>query len=83
VPFAWLPMPRGWRASSFLRAAEAEGIRLKAADEFALIDGRAPNAVRLALTGERDDARFAQAIANARAAAVRPAARGGRLTRRI
>jgi DNA-binding transcriptional MocR family regulator len=62
VPFAWLPMPRGWRASSFLRAAEAEGIRLKAADEFALIDGRAPNAVRLALTGERDDARFAQAL---------------------
>jgi DNA-binding transcriptional MocR family regulator len=62
VPFAWLPMPRGWRASSFLRAAEAEGIRLKAADEFALIDGRAPNAVRLALTGERDDGRFAQAI---------------------
>jgi DNA-binding transcriptional MocR family regulator len=62
VPFAWLPMPRGWRASSFLRAAEAEGIRLKAADEFALIDGRAPNVVRLALTGERDDARFGQAL---------------------
>jgi DNA-binding transcriptional MocR family regulator len=62
VPFAWLPMPRGWRASSFLRAAEVEGIRLKAADEFALIDGRAPNAVRLALTGERDDGRFGQAI---------------------
>jgi DNA-binding transcriptional MocR family regulator len=62
VPFAWLPMPRGWRASSFLRAAEAEGIRLKAADEFALVDGRAPNAVRLALTAERDDARFAQAV---------------------
>lgn len=64
VPFAWLSMPRGWRASSFLRAAEAEGIRLKAADEFALIDGRAPNAVRLALTGERDDARFAQALSS-------------------
>jgi DNA-binding transcriptional MocR family regulator len=62
VPFAWLPMPRGWRASSFLRAAEAEGIRLKAADEFALIDGRAPNAVRLALTAERDDTRFAEAL---------------------
>jgi DNA-binding transcriptional MocR family regulator len=55
-------MPRGWRASSFLRAAEAHAIRLKAADEFALIDGRAPNAVRLALTGERDDARFARAL---------------------
>ena len=39
-----------------VRAAEAEGIRLKAADEFALIDGRAPNAVRIALTGEAPDA---------------------------
>jgi len=62
VPFAWLRMPRGWRASSFLRAAEAHGIRLKAADEFALIDGRAPNAVRLALTGTRSDARFDAAL---------------------
>ena len=58
VPFAWLPMPRGWRASGFLRAAELRGIQLKAADEFALVDGRAPNAVRLALTGEPVTVRF-------------------------
>ena len=63
VPFAWLPMPRGWRASSFLRAAEAEGIRLKAADEFALIDGRAPNAVRIALTAVRSETRYREALA--------------------
>jgi DNA-binding transcriptional MocR family regulator len=44
------------------RAAEAEGIRLKPADEFALIDGRAPSAVRLALTGLRDDVAFETAI---------------------
>ncbi|WP_018302048.1 PLP-dependent aminotransferase family protein [Wenxinia marina] len=62
VPFVWLRMPRGWRASSFLRAAEAAGIRLKAADEFALIDGRAPNAVRLTLTSEQDDGRFRAAL---------------------
>lgn len=62
VPFVWLRMPRGWRASSFLRAAEAAGIRLKAADEFALIDGRAPNAVRLTLTAERSGARFREAL---------------------
>jgi DNA-binding transcriptional MocR family regulator len=72
VPFAWLPMPRGWRASSYLRAAEAQGIRLKAADEFALIDGRAPNAVRLALTGETDDARFAEALGTLRGLLDRP-----------
>jgi DNA-binding transcriptional MocR family regulator len=62
VPFAWVPMPRGWRASGLLRAAEARGIQIKAADEFALVDGRAPNAVRLALTGEPDTARFRAAL---------------------
>jgi DNA-binding transcriptional MocR family regulator len=63
VPFAWLRLPRGWRASSLLRAAEAEGIRLKAADEFALVDGGAPNAVRLALNGTLSDARYDAALA--------------------
>ena len=63
LPFAWLRLPRGWRASSFLRAAEAEGVMLKAADEFALVDGHAPNAVRLALNGTVDDARFDAALA--------------------
>lgn len=62
VPFAWLDLPRGWRPSSLSRAAEAEGIRLKPADEFALIDGRAPSAVRIALTGLREDAAFEMAI---------------------
>lgn len=62
LPFAWLRLPRGWRASSFLRAAEAEGIMLKAADEFALVDGQAPNAVRLALNGTLADARFDRAL---------------------
>ncbi|CTQ34319.1 aminotransferase-like domain-containing protein [Jannaschia rubra] len=63
VPFAWLRLPRGWRASSFLRAAEAEGVMLKAADEFALVDGQAPNAVRLALNGTLSDDRFEGALA--------------------
>jgi hypothetical protein len=63
VPFAWLPDAAGMARVVLPARGRGEGIRLKAADEFALIDGRAPNAVRLALTGERDDARFAQAIA--------------------
>ncbi|MGX9855437.1 aminotransferase-like domain-containing protein [Limimaricola variabilis] len=62
VPFAWLDLPRGWRPSSLSRAAEAEGVRLKPADEFALIDGRAPSAVRIAVTGLREDAAFVAAI---------------------
>lgn len=49
APFVWLTMPQGWRASSFMAACEAKGILIKAADEFALPDGRAPNAVRLAI----------------------------------
>ncbi|PYE86080.1 PLP-dependent aminotransferase family protein [Pseudoroseicyclus aestuarii] len=58
VPFAWLPMPKGWRASTFVRAAEGQDIRLRAADEFALIGGLAPNAVRLSVTGEAQEARL-------------------------
>ena len=62
LPYAWLRLPRGWRASSLLRAAEAEGVMLKAADEFALVDGHAPNAVRIALNGTLEDARFDAAL---------------------
>ncbi len=49
VPFIWLKLPQGWRGSTFARACEAEGIRIKPSDEFALPDGHAPNAVRLGL----------------------------------
>lgn len=51
LPFVWLRLPSGWRASVFARMAETEGVLLRSADEFALIHGRAPNAVRLALPG--------------------------------
>ena len=51
VPLIWLTMPRGWRASSFETAAKAAGVLVKPADLFALPDGRAPNAVRIALNG--------------------------------
>lgn len=51
LPFVWLPLPSGWRASTFLRVAEAEGLLLRSADEYVLIHGRAPHAIRLALNG--------------------------------
>lgn len=51
VPFVWLRMPLGWRASAFTRMAEAEGVLVRPADEYALIGGKAPNAVRLAIAG--------------------------------
>ena len=52
LPFVWLTLPSGWRASTFTRAAEAQGVLVRSADEFALIDGRAPHAVRIALAGD-------------------------------
>ncbi|GAA6181914.1 PLP-dependent aminotransferase family protein [Shimia sp. NS0008-38b] len=52
TPFIWLKLPQGWRGSTFVRACDAEGIRIKSADEYALPDGHAPNAVRIALAPE-------------------------------
>lgn len=49
APFIWLTMPERWRAARFMVACEAQDILVKPADEFALPDGRAPNAVRLAV----------------------------------
>ena len=49
VPFVWLRLPLGWRASTFLRTAEARGVLVRSADEYALIHGRAPNGVRIAI----------------------------------
>lgn len=61
LPFVWLRLPSGWRASIFARMAEAEGVLLRSADEFALIHGRAPNAVRLALPGNHSRAQIEEA----------------------
>jgi DNA-binding transcriptional MocR family regulator len=49
--FVFLRLPSGWRASTLVARAEAEGILLRSADEYALMHGRAPNAVRIALSG--------------------------------
>ena len=62
VPFVWLNLPSGWRAAAFSRAAEREGIQLRSADEFALRDGRAPNAVRIAINGHVSLERFEDAM---------------------
>jgi DNA-binding transcriptional MocR family regulator len=63
VPFVWLRLPKGWRASSFQSRAEAEGILLRSADLYVLNSGRAPNAVRLALSGIVPLPRFEAALA--------------------
>lgn len=62
LSFVWLPMPRGWRASTFARQAEAAGVLIRSADEYALVDGRAPNAARIALSGAIPEAEFTLAL---------------------
>jgi DNA-binding transcriptional MocR family regulator len=52
VPFLWLNLPAGWRSAAFTRAAEARGVQIRSADEFALRDGRAPHAVRIGVNGQ-------------------------------
>jgi DNA-binding transcriptional MocR family regulator len=49
VPFVWLHLPAGWRASAFCRAAENAGVRVRAADEFAARTANVPHAVRMAI----------------------------------
>jgi len=62
VPFIWLKLPQGWRGSTFTMACEARGIRIKPADEFALPDGFAPHAVRLALNSSIPEAAYESAL---------------------
>lgn len=52
MPFAWLNLPQGWRASTFTRMAEDEGVLVRPSDQFAMVHGRAPNAVRVAVVGD-------------------------------
>lgn len=49
VPFVWLNLPEGWRASAFCRAAETRGVRVRPAEEFAARQAQSPHAVRMAI----------------------------------
>ncbi|WP_151717438.1 aminotransferase-like domain-containing protein [Gemmobacter serpentinus] len=62
LPFIWVPLPMGWRGSTFTRAAEGEGVLLRQADEYALIHGRAPHALRIAVAGAIPRQRFDGAV---------------------
>ncbi|WP_370395513.1 PLP-dependent aminotransferase family protein [Cognatishimia sp.] len=62
VPFIWLRLPQGWRGSTFTAACAAEKIGIKSADEFALQDGQAPNAVRIGINPQIPQAEFERAL---------------------
>ncbi|WP_246020423.1 aminotransferase-like domain-containing protein [Aliigemmobacter aestuarii] len=62
LPYVWLRLPNGWRASTFARMAEGQGVLVRSADEFALFNGRPPHAVRIALAGDTDPDLLARAL---------------------
>lgn len=62
APFVWLQLPTGWRASGFSVACERRGVTIRPADEFALSDAMAPNAVRLAVNTCVSEDRYLQAL---------------------
>ncbi len=66
VPFLWLRLPQGWRAGSFAQAAEAQGVRIRAAEEFVTRDGRVPHAVRIGVNAQLSLKTFETAIARLR-----------------
>lgn len=62
VPFLWITLPLGWRASAFCQAAEAKGVQIRPAEEFAARDAKAPHAVRLAVNAGVGLNRFEEAM---------------------
>ncbi len=66
MPFLWLQLPAGWRAGAFCQAAEAQGVQVRAADEFALRDGFAPHAVRIGVNAQVTLASFEAAVGRLR-----------------
>ncbi len=74
APYLWMKLPTGWRGSTFGMACEAAKIRVKPADEFALPDGAAPHAVRLAINANMPEDRFRAALASMSAMLQRPPA---------
>ncbi|MEM1350830.1 MAG: PLP-dependent aminotransferase family protein [Pseudomonadota bacterium] len=67
VPFLWLHLPLGWRAGAFCQAAEAEGVKIRSAEEFVCRDARAPHAVRIAINAGVSLASHEAALARLRA----------------
>jgi len=66
VPFVWLNLPVGWRASAFCRAAETRGVRVRAAEEFAARQAQSPHAVRMAINAGVSLASFEAAMGRLR-----------------
>mgnify|MGYP002005614985 CR=1 FL=1 len=66
-PFVWLRLPAGWRAASFCMAAEAQGVQVRPAEDFAPRNAFAPHAVRIGMNGLVAMSDFEAALARLRA----------------
>lgn len=77
VPFVWLHLPDGWRASAFCQAAEAQKIRIRPAEDFASRDARAPHAVRIAMNAQVAHDHFESALIRLRSLLDNPPERIG------
>ncbi|WP_323764296.1 PLP-dependent aminotransferase family protein [Marinovum sp.] len=62
VPFFWLRLPEGWRVSAFCQAAEAQGLKIRSAEDFAMREARVPHAVRISINAEVSLAAFEDAM---------------------
>ena len=67
MPFIWLRLPSGWRAGAFCQAAEADGVQVRSADEFALRDARVPHAIRISINAQVTLDSFEKAMVRLRA----------------
>lgn len=60
--FAWLKLPEYWTSSGFEHAAEKSGVRVFAAEKFAVGPAAPPNCIRLVMTGPPDFPTFKKGI---------------------
>ncbi|SMX28460.1 putative HTH-type transcriptional regulator YjiR [Pelagimonas phthalicica] len=74
VPYIWLRLPEGWRASAFAQAAEAQGVQVRTAEDFVPRTGFAPHAVRMAINAGVSLRSFESAMARLRALLDNPPA---------
>jgi DNA-binding transcriptional MocR family regulator len=62
LPFVWIDLPQGWRASTFASRAEEADVLIRSADQYAMVTGRAPQSVRITLPGDVTRERLDQGL---------------------
>ncbi len=66
VLFLWLTLPEGWRASAFCQAAEAQGVRIRSAEDYTERNATTRHAVRIAINAGVGLASYEAAISRLR-----------------